>query len=142
MTRDPTPHRARRTVPLAGLAALVVVVLTWLVWPSPAGPAVATAGTDRHTVRLSAVPPRIGPISLLLDVTDAAGRPAVLDGVSVAPVMPQMGHALPPVTAVGEAPGRYRVGVTLPMSGQWEIAVTLRDRTGGDQVVVPLLVRG
>jgi hypothetical protein len=48
-----------------------------------------------------------------------------------------MGHALAPITAAPQAPGRYRVtGVDLLMAGQWEITVSLRS----ERVVIPLLL--
>jgi nitrogen fixation protein FixH len=91
---------------------------------------------------LSADNPKLGTNSLAVEVTDAAGKPASLDAVTVEPVMPQMGHAFAPVTAVADGPGRYRAAETsLPMSGQWEIAVTLRGPGGTSQAVFPLLVK-
>lgn len=56
--------------------------------------------------------------------------------------MAQMGHALAPVAAGPDGPGRFRAAdVGLPMSGQWEITVSLRGPGGPAQVVFPLLVK-
>ncbi len=133
----------RRTI-VASAALAAVVALVALVFTSAAdtGSATATASTPRYTVRLSVDDPRTGPNSLGLEVTDPDGRPAAPDEVTVEPVMPRMGHALAPVTAGSEAPGRFRApAADLPMSGPWQITVSLRDASGVDHVVLPLLVK-
>lgn len=120
-------------------AALVVGVLVWLLWPSGRTATVLTADTARHSVQLSVENPKQGSNTIGLRITDRGGRPATVDSVQVEPVMPQMGHALAPVTAGAQAPGDYRAADTvLPMPGQWEITVTLN---GTEQVVFPLLVK-
>jgi nitrogen fixation protein FixH len=126
-----------------GVVAVVVAgLLAWLLWPSNSGATVLTADTAQHSVRLSVDDPKQGANSLGLRITDHSGRPATVDSVTVEPVMPQMGHALSPVTAGAEAPGDYRAADTvLPMPGQWEITVSLHAATGVEQVVFPLLVK-
>ena len=122
---------SKRTI-LACAALAVVVALVALVFRATSADetTTATASTPRYTVRLSVADPRTGPNSLGIEVT-------------VEPVMPQMGHALAPVTAVPEAPGRFRAATTdLPMAGPWQITVSLRDASGVDHVVFPLLVKG
>ncbi|WNV83996.1 FixH family protein [Umezawaea sp. Da 62-37] len=127
-----------------GTAALVALaaVLAVAFWPAADVPTTAKASTARYTVRLSVDDPRAGPNSIGLEVTDPQGAPAAPDEVVVEPVMPQMGHAYPPVTATAEGPGRFRAAATdLPMAGPWQITVSLRDASGVDQVVLPLLVK-
>jgi len=133
----------RRTI-VAAAALVAVIALLALVFRATAGSGAttATASTPRYTVRLSVDDPRTGPNSLELEVTDAAGHPATPEQVTVEPVMPQMGHALAPVTALPEAPSHYRAVTTdLPMAGPWQITVSLHDASGVDHVVLPLLVK-
>lgn len=128
---------------IAAVAVLTLGVLAWLVWPSASsGPTVLKSATGLHTVQLSVDAPKLGTNSFGVEVTDQSGNPARLDSVTVEPVMPQMGHALSPVTAGPEGPGRYRAAETvLPMSGQWEITISLHGPGGTEQAVFPLLVK-
>jgi hypothetical protein len=118
------------------IAAVLVVaaVLAWLLWPSAAKPVTLRAATGPYTVQFAMPAPTLGANTATLEITGPDTR-----AVTVEPVMPQMGHALAPVPAEPESPGRYRVTMTLPMSGQWEITVTLN---GTEHVVFPLLVNG
>lgn len=115
---------------LAVLAAVVVL------WPRgvEARPHLAESGGLRF--ELTPTSTRSGSNSFDLRITDRSGNAADGD-VTVEPAMPQMGHALAPITAAPQAPGRYRVmGVGLFMAGQWEITVSLRS----ERVVIPLLL--
>jgi nitrogen fixation protein FixH len=129
--------------PIFGAVAVVVVgLLAWLLWPSGSEATVLTADTAQHSVQLSVDDPKQGANSIGLRITDRGGNPATVDSVTVEPVMPQMGHALTPVTAGAEAPGTYRAADTvLPMPGEWEITVSLHAGDGTEQVVFPLLVK-
>ncbi|WP_370946215.1 FixH family protein [Amycolatopsis sp. cg5] len=128
---------------IAAVAVLILGVLAWLVWPSTSsGPTVLKSATGSHTIQLSVDAPKLGTNSFGVEVTDQSGKPARLDSVTVEPVMPQMGHALSPVTAGQEGPGRYRAAETvLPMTGQWEITISLHGPAGTEQAVFPLLVK-
>lgn len=123
---------------IAAVALVVVAGVAWLLWP--AGDAKAStqqAVSGPYTVQFSADPPRIGGNTFAVAVTGPAP-----DSVSVEPVMAQMGHAFPPVLAVPDGSGGFRAtGVGLPMSGQWEITVSVRGPGGPAQVVFPLLVK-
>jgi hypothetical protein len=120
--------------PLILLAALAIIV--WVLWPTSPAPLRATAG--RYMVEFTLPDPRIGTNILTLDITEN-GRPATPSGVTIEPVMSQMGHATMPKAVTADAPGRYRISdLDLPMAGQWEITVTV----DGDRVVFPLLVNG
>ena len=134
----------RRAI-VAGAALAVVVALVALVFraTTDGGATTTSASGSRYTVRLSVDDPRTGPNSLGFEVTDKAGTPVAPDEVTVEPVMPQMGHALAPVTALPEGTGRFRAPTAdLPMAGPWQITVSLHDASGVDQVVLPLLVKG
>lgn len=119
----------RRAILLAvALLAVITGVAAWLLWPRsentsqriPAGP---------YLIRLaSALHP--GANAVEFDITDRESAPAQPSRVTVAPAMPQMGHAVPPVAAAATGPGRYRAELELPMSGQWEITVELSGPAG------------
>ena len=121
---------------LTVLGAVVVAAAALLLWPRSGETNPLVADSQHYSFKVSAQPLKQGTNSLDIEVTDRAGTPATGD-VTVEPAMPQMGHALSPVTAVRTQPGRFRVdGVDLPMSGQWEVTVSL----GTERVVVPLLL--
>jgi hypothetical protein len=127
---------------VAAVAVIVVGVLAWLLWPSSDnGPTVLRAGDGTVAVQLTMDAPKTGAHSLTLNVTDPHGAPLSFGTATVEAVMPQMGHALTAVTAAPAGPGVFRAdGLTLPMSGQWELTVTLSGGAKRDQVVFPLLV--
>lgn len=128
MTTD-HPRRKRRDILLAtAVFAVIAGVATWLLWPGgedaaqriPAGP---------YSIRLaSTLHP--GANAVEFDITDRQSAPAQPTRVTVAPAMPQMGHAVPPVAATATGPGRYRADLDLPMSGQWEITIDLAGPDG------------
>ena len=119
---------------LAGVIAIVAALV--VLWPRgvEAQPHLAESGGLRF--ELTPTSTRTGSNTFDLRVTDLSGNAADGD-VTVEPAMPQMGHALAPITAAPQAPGQYRVaGVDLLMAGQWEITVSLRS----ERVVIPLLL--
>ncbi|ONI79268.1 hypothetical protein ALI144C_25920 [Actinosynnema sp. ALI-1.44] len=121
---------------LSVLGALVVAVAALLLWPTSGKGHELVADSQRYSFKVNAQPLKQGTNTLDIEVTDKSGTPASGD-VTIEPAMPQMGHALSPVTAVRTRPGRFRVdGVDLPMPGQWEITVSL----GTERVVFPLLL--
>ena len=128
----------RPTLLIAVVALLVAAGATWLLWPSGSAKAsTQQAVSGPYTVQFSADEPRIGGNTFAVAVTGPAP-----EAVTVAPVMAQMGHALAPVPAGADGPGRFRAAdVGLPMAGQWEITVSLRGPGGPAQVVFPLLVK-
>lgn len=142
MTAEPAPQTRRPVATIAVIAAVLVGLAGWLLWPSgSAGPTVLSSGAGPYNVRLSVDDPRLGTNSVTVDVSDSAGHPATLDAVAVEPVMPLMGHAIAPVAATAAGAGHYQAsGIVLPMSGQWEFTVSLRGPAGGAQAVFPLLV--
>lgn len=128
----------RPTVLIAVVALLVAAGAAWLLWGGgDAKPSTQQAVSGPYTVQFSADEPRIGGNTFAVAVTGPAP-----DSVLVEPVMAQMGHAFAPVLAVAESSDRFRAAnVALPMSGQWEITVSLRGPGGPAQVVFPLLVK-
>ncbi len=132
-----TVDRRRPVLLISVVAVLAAAIVAWLVWPSGGGERVQRSTRGASTVELSVTDPHQGGNVFALTVTGAAP-----DVVTVEPVMPQMGHALAPSPAIAQAPGLFRTGdVLLPMSGQWEITVSLRGPSGTTQHVFPLLVK-
>ncbi|MER7212644.1 FixH family protein [Streptosporangium sp. NPDC020072] len=127
-------------------AAVCVAVLAgaalWLLWPrGGSGPTVLRNGTEHYRVRLTVERSGTGPVTV--DVADLRGRPVTLRSVTVEPVMTNMGHALEPVPAVAQGPGRYRAErLALPMGGAWAFTVLMNGPGGTDRVTFPVLVTG
>lgn len=128
----------KRYVPgaLAGVLAVLGAVVVF--WPRgvEAQPHLAESGQLRFV--LTPASTKSGVNSFDLRITDRSGNPAPgSDVVVVEPAMPQMGHAIAPITAGPVEPGRYEVrDVGLLMAGQWEITVSL----SAERVVIPLLL--
>ncbi|MGW6932706.1 FixH family protein [Lentzea sp. NPDC054927] len=119
---------------LAGVVALVGALV--VVWPRSVEAQPHLAESARLRFVLTPASTKSGSNSFDLRVTDRSGNPAQGE-VTVEPAMPQMGHALAPITAGPSAPGHYSVGnVDLLMAGQWEITVSLM----AERVVIPLLL--
>lgn len=119
---------------LAGVIALAGALV--VLWPRTveAQPQLAESARLRFVLTLAST--KSGRNSFDLRVTDRSGHPAQ-GAVTVEPAMPQMGHALAPITARPSEPGRYEVGdVDLLMAGQWEITLSL----DAERVVIPLLL--
>ncbi|MEV6235189.1 FixH family protein [Lentzea sp. NPDC051838] len=123
---------------LIGLAVVVAAVgVLFVVWPRTveAQPHLAESAQLRFV--LTPASTKSGVNSFDLRITDRAGKPAQGNEVVVEPAMPQMGHAIAPITAGPLEPGHYQVGdVGLNMPGQWEITVSL----SAERVVIPLLL--
>ena len=121
----------------AVVAAVIAVAAALLVlWPRGVEARPHLAESAQLRFELTPASTRSGSNSFDLRITDRSGNAADGD-VTVEPAMPQMGHALAPITAAPRAPGRYEVaGVDLFMAGQWEITLSLR----GERVVIPLLL--
>jgi len=128
----------RPTLLITVVVLVVAAGSAWLLWGgNSAKPTTQQATSGPYTVQFSADEPRIGGNTFAVAVTGPAP-----DAVTVAPVMAQMGHAFAAVPAGPDGPGRFRAAdVGLPMSGQWEITVSLRGPSGPAQVVFPLLVK-
>ncbi|TQM32072.1 LOW QUALITY PROTEIN: hypothetical protein FB390_3748 [Nocardia bhagyanarayanae] len=92
-------------------------------WFGRAPEYVAAAGT-RYTVSVLPVDP--------LEVRVTSGD---ADTVTMAAVMPSMGHALPPVDTVQAEPGHFVAAEEVfVMGGEWELSITV-SRTGGQEVI-------
>jgi hypothetical protein len=128
----------RPTLLITVVVLVVAAGAAWLLWGGGSTkPTTQQATSGPYTVQFSTDEPRIGGNTFAVAVTGPAP-----EAVTVAPVMAQMGHALTPVPAGPDGPGHFRApDVGIPMSGQWEITVSLRGPGGPAQVVFPLLVK-
>ena len=123
---------------LLAAAVIAIAMTTLLLWPRDPAKPVFTAHTAQHKVNLTVDNLEKGPNTFDVEVTDGAGKPLAANTITVELAMPQMGHALPPVTAARTGPGHYRAQDTdIPMSGQWEVTVSL---PGTEKAVFSLLV--
>jgi hypothetical protein len=123
---------------LWAIGAVLIVVTALLLWPGSGETQPYLAETRQHSFKLKPASTKTGVNSFDLEITDRTGNPAKAGSVTVEPAMPQMGHAVSPITAGPREPGRYKVeNVDLPMAGQWEITVSLN---GSERVVFPLLL--
>ncbi|MFI6096400.1 FixH family protein [Lentzea sp. NPDC051213] len=114
---------------VAVLAALVVL------WPRGVEAQPHLAESDQYRFVLTPASTKSGSNSFDLRITDRTGN-AAHGEVTIEPAMPQMGHALAPITAAPVEPGHYRAGIDLLMAGQWEITVS----HSNERVVIPLLL--
>jgi hypothetical protein len=124
---------------VVGVLAVVVAVAGAVVvfWPRGVEAQPHLAESARLRFVLTPASTRSGVNSFDLRVTDRSGTPVRGDEVVVEPAMPQMGHAIAPITAAPAEPGHYEVrDVGLFMAGQWEITVSLN----AERVVIPLLL--
>jgi hypothetical protein len=127
----------KRSVVLAVAVVVAVVGALVVLWPRGVEAQPHLAESARLRFVLTPASTRSGVNSFDLRITDRAGNPVRGDEVVVEPAMPQMGHAIAPITAGPLEPGHYRVtDVGLFMAGQWEITVSL----SAERVVIPLLL--
>ena len=126
----------KRSVVLAVAVVVAVVGALVVLWPRAVEAQPQLAESARIRFVLTPASTKSGVNSFDLRITDRAGNPAEGE-VTLEPAMPQMGHAIAPITAGPSEPGRYQVGgVDLFMAGQWEITVSL----SAERVVIPLLL--
>ncbi|MFI9485431.1 copper resistance protein CopC [Promicromonospora sp. NPDC052451] len=133
--RGPTPVPLIRTA-LAEAAVLVAVlgVTGFLVDRSPENPATASSearGVTESvrlggiTARITMDPPEVGPTTLTITMTDAAGDPA--EGYEAPRLSLTSGDVeLGEVAVSSLGPGVYAGDVVLPTSGEWDAQVSLR----------------
>ncbi|MGW4209170.1 FixH family protein [Lentzea sp. NPDC004789] len=127
----------KRSVVLAVAVVVAVAGALIVLWPRGVEAQPHLAESARLRFALTPASTKSGVNSFDLRITDRAGNPAQGGEVVVEPAMPQMGHAIAPITAGPLEPGHYRVAdVGLFMAGQWEITVSL----SAERVVIPLLL--
>ncbi|HEY6462356.1 MAG TPA: FixH family protein [Polyangiaceae bacterium] len=137
MCRDARGHAAK------GLLAAAIALLACIACSSPnpgagagdggAFPAdpyttvVSTSGQLTVAVRTSPQPPEVGTNDVQLAITQTSDGSSV-DGLTltVAPIMPSMGHGTSATTVTDQGGGIYLVSsVYLPMQGTWTLRTTI-----------------
>ena len=83
-----------------------------------------TVGPDH--VRVVAVPDGLQRVDLTLDVTDAAGRPTEPREVDASLTLPASKIGPLPITLTAAGHGHRTGIVSVPISGAWQLAVTVR----------------
>ncbi|MFI6738903.1 hypothetical protein ACIBI9_38775 [Nonomuraea sp. NPDC050451] len=117
-----------RLLVLAGLVAVVVAAFV-IARTSGADP-VTTTGA-RYAVTVTA---DRSAVDIRVDRGEA-------DAVTVAAVMPTMGHAMPEATARKAAPGHFVVeGDQFSMNGAWELSIRLAGVSGEETLTLNALV--
>ncbi|MEY9935343.1 copper transport protein [Catenulispora sp. GP43] len=149
---SPNLARLRRSVAAEfGLAIVVLAVTALLVESQPAseaapkaGPVTVTSPFDTGsangtgTVRATLDPARVGTAQVSIDILDKTGKPEQVPEVDASLALPaqQLGPIKIKLQPAG--PGHYTAsGVVVPMSGAWQVLVTVRT-TDIDQATVIL----
>jgi hypothetical protein len=128
---------------IVAAAAIVAVALGWLLWPTPPGHAVLHTGTARYVVTITVDNPRIGDTSIDVDLAARGGVTELPAAVAIDAVMPLMGHAVPPLSALPVAGGRYHAdGLQLMMTGPWQLRLSIPAADGVESLTLPLQVSG
>ncbi|MDX3099588.1 hypothetical protein [Nonomuraea angiospora] len=113
------------------LGGLVAVVVAAFVIARTSGPDPVTTTGARYAVTVSA---DRSAVDIRVDNGEA-------DTVTVAAVMPTMGHAVPEVTARKAAPGHFVAeGDLFRMNGAWELSLRLAGRSGEETLTLSALV--
>jgi copper transport protein len=131
--RSPSELLVRTTRVEAGLLVAVLLVTGFLVDRSPEPVAAAsTAEVAGQEVQLDAItaevvltPLAVGPATLTIEMTDAAGAPA--EGYEAPRLSLTSGDVdLGAVPLVSLGPGVYSGEVLIPTTGEWDVQVSLR----------------
>lgn len=102
-----------------------------------------TTATPGYAVALTLDRPTVGDTLAVVQVSDpAAGGPVDADQVTIAPVMTQMGHSTPVVTAEPSTEtGRYEVtGPLFFMDGVWDVEVRVEGPAGAETARFRVLI--
>ncbi|MEU9831296.1 hypothetical protein AB0D67_07095 [Streptosporangium sp. NPDC048047] len=114
------------------IGILGVVIIVFFAARASGGDPVTTAGAH-YAVTVTA---DRNTIDVRLDRGEA-------DTVTVAAVMPAMGHAMPEVTARKTAPGHFVAeGDLFSMGGGWELSVRLAGPSGEETLTLTTLITG
>lgn len=86
----------------------------------------STTGGLQVTLETNPAQPQQGPVELIVDVKDEAGR--ALDGATVTLKADMIGHSMGDLSgqATGQTNGRYAIGANLSMAGEWQIDVQVK----------------
>ncbi|MGF6887157.1 hypothetical protein ABIA39_004291 [Nocardia sp. GAS34] len=140
---EPGGGRRLEVAGIVVVAAALLALVGWLVWPSPPGALVLHSGTTDHIVTVTVASHRMGETSIDLVVTDRAGKPVPRAVIRVQAIEPRMGYSDPPITFTELGAGRYRAAdVSFMMTGPWNLQVSIAAGGGTDQLSLPLWIGG
>lgn len=129
----PDLRRLRLSVTVETLLLVVVMVVTSLLVTSdparsttPSGPVARTLTVGPDRVRVSVVPTGTRRVEVTLAVTDASGRPSEPQEVDASLTLTAAKVGPLPLTLQRTGRGERTGAVTLPLSGTWRLAVTVR----------------
>jgi copper transport protein len=129
----PDLRRLRLSVTVETLLLVVVLVVTSLLVTSdparsttPSGPVARTLTVGPDRVRVSVVPTGTRRVEVTLAVTDASGRPSEPQEVDASLTLTAAKVGPLPLTLQRTGRGERTGAVTLPLSGTWRLAVTVR----------------
>ncbi len=132
---DGRPHLRRLRVTVGIESTVLVGVLVASAMLVTSDPAVSTPVTHRISttlgigpdrVRLVAVPDGLRKVDLTLDIFDGAGRPTEPREVDVSLSLPASTIGPLPITLAAAGRGHRTGTVSVPISGDWRLAVTVR----------------
>jgi hypothetical protein len=144
----PTGASRRRARTATGIATAIValLILGWLLWPSPPGPTVLRAGTPHYVVTATLETPRLGMTGVDIEVAarDPHTATTTVGTVQVQAVMPLMGYATEPITTTPAPDTAHSraAGLPLMMTGPWQLLVSIPRSGGTDHLVLPFWVSG
>ena len=77
------------------------------------------------TLTTDPTPPRPGPVTMIVELKDAQGRPVTGATVNVTTGMLSMGHGGPGGQFVEQSGGKYSARGTFGMGGDWRATITI-----------------
>ncbi len=129
----PDLRRLRLSVGLETLLLIGVLVATALLVTSdparssaPAGPVTQTITVGPDHVRVTAVPDGARRVEVNLDVTDDAGRPTEPREIDASLALGSQQIGPLPITLEATGSGHHTGHVSVPVPGDWQLAVTVR----------------
>jgi copper transport protein len=129
----PQLGRLRLSVAIETVLLVGVLIATALLVTSdparssaPSGPVVETIRVGPDRVRVSAVPDGARRIDITFEVTDAAGRPTEPKEIDASLTLTSEHIGPLPITLDAHERGHRSGHVTVPVPGDWQLAVTVR----------------
>jgi len=129
----PELRRLRRSVGLETLLLVAILVVTAMLVTSdparsvtPAGPVATTVTVGPGRVKVHAMPDGSRRIALTLEVTDAAGAPIEPQQVEASLTLTSADVGPLPIALHEAGIGKRTGEVTVPLTGTWRLAVTVR----------------
>lgn len=128
-----------RTLVLLTIAATAVFVLA--ACGGTGGQESSTTQGLQVTLQTNPAQPQLGPVELIVDVTDESGQ--AVDGAKVTLKADMIGHSMGDLSGqgTGQTNGRYTIGANLSMVGEWQIDVQVETAKEEVQRSFKIMVR-